>query len=793
MIRSYLTIWLRSFRKYPLFSLINLSGLSIGITACLFLLSYVLDEWSYDRHHPHHERIVRVAMDVHFGNESREVAVSPAPLAEALASQSPAVEAQASIRPFRTLALTGSWGKMPIERAYFASPGSLSLFGYEWLQGSPASAARTHQGIVLPESVAKDYFGSRIDNLLGRRVTADGEQEYILAGIIRDVPEQGHLRPRALVLANPSEQLTNWGDWNWCNYLRLSPGTSEAQIQEQLGLLFDEHMAPGMAEMGDASLDWVLQPITDIHFRSHRDFELEANTGNERSLSAFLAIGFLILLMAAINYATLSLARTQERSREAGIRKTMGSNAWQLQIQFITEALGFTLLATLLAVVAFGLLMPLFTYFTGKAIAYEQLLQPLYLSGLGSMVVLLSLLAAGYASFFLARIKPLEALKNRTAHLHMGRLPMRRALLILQLGVAMALCAAAFVVSGQLSYMQELDPGFAREGVISLPSTDAGRSQYSPLRTALLQEANIVAVGSTGTLPGEQPPVNTFTVPTAQGPERMILQQIWSDGGYFEALNLSLISGEFLPVYRDSAHTEQGVLINATLAGKMGFEASDAIGQVLRSEEWTGTVIGVIEDFHHQSLHHRIEPLVIRPAHPAHQFLIRYNGSAEEIRKDIASVWQQVLGTPAPGIAFLDQQQQELYAADALQTELVQTFTFLVVLIAALGIIGLASFSTARRSKEIAIRKVQGAERKHLLWLLNREFVLLCGLALAISVPLTYFALNSWLEQYAYRMDLSIVLLVLPGILVSLLCAGIVCLSALKLLRMNPAMQLRDE
>ena len=793
MIRSYLTIWLRGFRRYPLFSVINLSGLCLGITACLFLLSYVLDEWSYDRYHAHHERIYRVAMDAHFGDQTREVAVSPAPLATQLAEQLPGVEGQASIRPFQNLSLSRNGSDMPVAQAYFASPASLNLFGYEWLQGTPASAGGTRQGIVLTESLARDYFGNVEASLLGKRVPAAGDSEYILAGIIRDVPVQGHFHPRALVLVDATERLANWGDWNWCNYLLLQDEAQKEKVLSQLGVLFEEHLAPGMAEMGDGSIDWVLQPITDIHFRSHRDFELEANTGNERYLSAFLLIGLLILLMAAINYATLSLARTQERSREAGIRKTMGSNAWQLQVQFITEALGFTLLATLLAILLFGLLMPLFTYFTGKAIAYEELLQPLYLGALAAIVVVLSLLAAGYASFFLARINPLEALKSRTAHLSMGRLPLRKSLLVLQMGVAMALSGAAFIVYAQLNYMQEQDPGYARETVISLSGTEASRNQYAALRNALLSQSSILAVGSTGTLPGQQPPVNTFSVPTAKGPENMILQQVWADGGYVEALGLSLITGENLPVYRDTSSSVQGILINKTLAGRMGFDGAEAIGQVLRSEEWTGTVVGVLEDFHHQSMHHQIEPLIIRPAHPAHLMVLRFSGDPKEAGKAIEAAWKGVTAEPLQAYEFLDQQQRALYEADALQAELVQYFTLLVVFIAALGIIGLASFSTARRSKEMAIRKVQGAERRHILWLLNREFIILCGIALLLSIPISYLGLTNWLEQYAYRVDLGIWQLALPGLAVTALCAGIVCLSALRLLRLNPALQLRDE
>ncbi|MGB3780456.1 MAG: FtsX-like permease family protein [Tunicatimonas sp.] len=791
LLRNYLTVALRSLRQQKMYSLINGAGLALSVTSALLLFLYVTNELGYDRYHAHADRIYRVAMDLNVGGEDREVAVAPAALAPTLASDYADVEQYAIIRPINDFNVVKGEETFSQADIFYASATVFDIFTYPLLVGDPQTALQEPNSIVIDQRMADRYFPGQ--EALGQIIQGESDANYQVTGVMQNIMGNGHFTPQALVSIWDKEKITSWGDWNWANYVRLAPPATPESFREVLDGVYQTHLAERAAEM-KGSIDFVMQPLTDIHFYSRRDFELRVNDGNMNYIYTFSITAFLLLLIACINYTNLATARSLRRAKEVGVRKALGSLRSQLIGQFLVESYLIVGVAVLLGIGLAAALLPAFNQFTQKSLRFDTLATPATLGIVMLFVLVLGLVAGGYPAFFLSRFNPVKVLKGGHPGQRTSGFTLRQALVVFQFVISITMLIGTWVIYQQLHYLNRQSLGFNPEQIVTVPLSDEAYRQFLPLKQALLQHDGVQQLATARYPPGKKPEVNSFHVEGPEGTQDRILQQLWVDHDFLATLDISLVSGRNFSERDPEDTTRAGVLVNEALVKSVGWTVDDAIGRQLSSEEWQDEVIGVVKDFHMLSLHDVIEPLVIRNSIPDDYMLLRISG--QNVSQTLAAIrrtWNDVVGKTALDYQFLDQQFAQQYEKDEKRGSLFAGFSALTVFIACLGLFGLASYTVSQRAPEIGIRKVLGASVPDLLGLLVRNYIRLVVIALFIAVPVANYFVAEWLANFAYQTEIRWWFFALPGgiiLLVALLSVGH---QTWRAARANPVDSLRDE
>lgn len=786
-----MTIALRNLRKQQAYTFINIIGLTLGITSAMLLLLYVVDELSYDRYHEKAERIYRVAMDVHMGDEERKVAVAPAALAPTLTKNYTDIEQYALIRPINDFKIIKAGETFPQPDVFYASATVFDVFSYQLVEGNAETALQKPNSIVINQRIANQYFPGQ--EAVGKTMQGENETLYQITGVMADVTENGHFTPQALVSIWDQEKLSSWGDWNWSSYVLVSPGFEPETFQDELQQVSQNHLAERLAEM-NGSIAFVMQPLTDIHFYSRRDFEMRVNDGNMHYIYTFSCIAFLLLLIACINYMNLATARSIKRAKEVGIRKALGSLRGQLIRQFLMESYFMIGLAVSLSVLLIGLLLPLFNRFTEKAIRLSSLAEPANLLWAVVFVILLGILAGGYPAFFLSRFSPVKVLKGNHMASPTSGFSFRQVLVVFQFIISSMMLVCTLVVYQQLRFLNKQYLGFDPQQIITVHLSSEAREHFLPLKEALLKNGNIQQVATTKYIPGEKPEINSFHVESTTGKQDQIFQQIWVDHDFAPTLGIQLMHGRNFASREPEDTTKAGVLVNEALVKAMGWTTESAIGKKLSSEEWEDEVIGVVKNFHMISLHDVIEPIVIRYWTPANQILIRVNHqNIQQTLAYITQTWNEVVGKTALNYTFLDQHFQQQYEKDEKRGVLFADFSGLTIFIACLGLLGLVSYSATQRTKEIGIRKVMGASVGNILLLLSKEYIKLVAVALVIAIPIANYFITEWLSHFAYKTEIQWWYFLLPGLAMLLIALLTVSQRTVKAAVRNPADSLRYE
>ncbi len=792
MLKNHLKITLRNVRKHSLYSLINILGLTVALTGAIFLLLYITDELSYDRHHQYANRIYRVAMDAKFGDSERKVAVGPAALSPTLQTSYPEVEAYALVRPIPNFHLKKADQVMVQPNVFYASATTFDVFSYQILQGNPQTMLTEPNSIVISQNLAKKYFGDTSENLMGKSVIREDGTEYRVTGLMADVTKNGHFTPTAFVSIWDKEKTQSWDDWNWHNYILTQPGFSPKGFQKNLEAVAAENLSPRLAVRGNAEITFVLQPLTDIHFYSKRDFEIQANDGNMAYIYTFSFVAFFLILLAAINYINLSTARALQRAKEVGVRKTLGAGRSQLVFQFLGESLLFTLSAILLSVLLIYLFTPAFGYFSGKTINFDAFVNLESLLWLSALLVILTLLSGAYPAFFLSRFRPSVVLKGGKGLRE--NVLFRKILVVSQFSISLVLIMCTMMVYMQLNYLQQSDLGFDQHQVVKISMGRESKHHLLPLKDALLQNPDIKRIGTAGYAPGDKPPINTFMLETDEGMQNHIFQQTWVDQDFLPTLDIELMTGRNFHDRLPGDTTQAGVLVNETLVKKMGWTTDNAIGKKLQSDEWADEVIGVVKDFHMTSLHDVIEPLIIRHQIPENYMLVKISKNNLSPTLDfVRHKWNEIVGETTLEYTFLDQHFQQQYEADEKRGRLFAIFSGIIIFIACLGLFGLATFTAGQRTKEIGIRKVMGASVNHILFLLSKDYLQLLGISIVIAIPVANYFITDWLKGFAYKIPLAWWMFVLPGVIVLLIAFISISNKTIKVARKNPVESLRYE
>jgi len=797
MIRSYLTIAFRNLRKNKVFSLITILGLSAGFTCCLLITLYVRHELSYDTFHDKADRIVRVVMEHKMGAESNRVAVTGTKVAPALKRTFPEVEA--GVRLFRVPIVVRYQNQLFDEKRFlYADSTFFGIFSYGLVQGNPRTVLNGPDKVVLTESTARKYFGAT--DPMGKIIQINNDKEYMVTGIVQDAPDNSQIKFDFIASFSSlpvAQEPENWWSANYFTYLLLKDAQSVSSLQNKIaGYMKLQSGETGMT--GSNYLTYFLEPLLSVHlYTTQTGFALEPNS-NITYIYIFIAIVFLILGIACVNYINLTTARSVERAREVGMRKVLGAFRYQLFWQFIGESVIITSVALVLSIL-FTLLLPAFNQLADKRIVFHPLDQPVTLLILVASGIAISVLAGSYPAMVLSNFQPIKVLKGNYKTSGSG-LWLRKSLIVVQFVISIFLIVATFVIQRQLSFIQNKALGYDKDHVLVLPSDPRIWQNISPLKTELKNIAGVKEVTKAYETPTFIQGGYNMRRPDMPENQSISVTAIPVDEDFIQTLSLQIIAGtDFTKANMAEARrdtTKRGIffILNESAVKALGWKTDEAVGKrmVFNAE---GEVKAVVKDFHFSSMHTQIKPLVIFLEDSWWGvIMVKLSGQhLPQTMDQIQAKWKTIAPHRPFAYHFLDEEFDKMYSSELRTGQVFTLFAGLAILLACLGLFGLAAYTAAQRTKEIGIRKVLGASVASLMGLLSKDFLILVGIAFLITTPIAAYVMHQWLQDFAYRIELSWWIFVLAGVLSLLIALLTVCFQALKVALANPVKSLRSE
>jgi putative ABC transport system permease protein len=803
MLKNLLVVSLRSIRKDKAYSFLNILGLTIGITCSLFLIMYILDELSFDRYHKNANSIYRIVSNIKEPDNAFTWAVAQEPMAVELRDNYP--EVINAVRFNGTGKTLYKHGDKEFNETDFYTADStvFDMFSYAFIAGDQRTALDNPFSIVVTKKIAEKYF-NEVTAALGQSLqTVNNEgktEDFKVTGIIEDVPLNSHFRFDALISSNtyPTRQV-NWGGFGVFTYIQLPEGYELAKMYKSLEKIVKEKVNPIFEQYG-ISVKYELQKITDIHLYSKIQDEAEAG-GDISYIYIFTAVAAFMLIIACINYMNLATARSTNRSKEVGLRKVMGSSRGKLVLQFVTESIVIASVSLVLSFILIYLLLPAFNTLANKQLPYSYILRlPVLLSLLG-MILFIGIVGGSYPAFYLSSFNPVQVLKGKIASKG-GNALFRKGLVVLQFGISIFMLISTLVVFDQLQYMRTKDLGFTKERAVRLNLTEREmRKRADVIVNGLKQNSEVVAVGMANASPGEGISKNLLKVEENDGKfsDRGI-DLYTADFDFVKTMGMTIVSGRDFS--RDIiSDTISAVLVNEAMVARMGWK--EPLGKKFRFQ--TGDpknptqdkqVVGVVKDYHQNSLYDAIEPLlIIFDKRNNYVFVRTDQGDPKQTLAAIEKTWKQVFPSFPFEYVFLDQDFNSQYKADEKRSQIFTVFSGLTIFIACLGLLGLAAFSTQQRSKEIGIRKVIGAQIQSLFYLVSKEFFLLVTIGIVLAFPVAWYFTNSWLSNFAYRIEImaewpTFIASAFLALVITLLTVGF---HVIRAATANPVKTLRDE
>lgn len=808
MFGNFLTAAFRNIKKHPGYAAINLFGLAIGLAVSMLILLFVQHEVSFDAYHEDADDIYRIVLDGSFAGQSITGPVAPAPMGPTIVSDFP--EAEASARVFGFLGnsvLRNGDVVINSDKVAFADSSLFDVLTFEFLRGDPSNALTSTQSIVLTESMARRLFGP--EDAYGQTIIVGDSTRISVDGIIADPPSNTHLQFAAFrsLIDMPMANSNQWISNNFVTFLKLRPGSDAAaleaklpdmfgtnigpQIEQTMGVTYDEFVAGGNV------LAYHFQPLRDIHLGSS-DFQIDIQTpGNSAYVVLFSAVAIFILLLACINFMNLATARSATRAREIGIRKAVGSDRRQLIVQFLFESSMMTVFALVLAGLFVWIALPSFNNVSGLSLSLASFLTPAFLAWVIVGAALVSLAAGLYPAVYLSSFDPAAVLKTET-FASGSRSMLRNGLVVFQFSISIGLLIGTFVVRDQLDYIQTKDLGFDREHVVVLARGFELGDQYQSFKDEIMTHSGVVAIGGSSSIPGAIHG-GTGYVPEGGTPDKPeIFAPIVVDHGFVDAMGIRMAEGRMFS--EDFPSDTAAYVINQAAMRKLGWESG--VGKVLLGmDQFDGDnfstaqrqVIGVIEDYHFMSFRNPITGAVLQlTTQPMPNILVRITGNDVEGTLDhIRGTWTEFRPDTPVNMTFLNESFANLAASDERLGQLFAGFSLFAILIASLGLFGLAFFVTEQRTKEIGVRKALGASVREIVLLLSKDFTRLVAISLVIATPLAWLGMSRWLEGFVYRTDISILSVALAGLLALVIAWATVSYQSIKAARSNPIKALR--
>ncbi|WP_303311270.1 ABC transporter permease [Hymenobacter sp. BT730] len=810
MFKNYLLVAYRNLIRHKGFSFLNIAGLALGLTACLLIGLFIADELQYDRFLPNGERVYRVNTHRINGTEPERTSFGAPMFAPTMEQQLPEVEKAARLMNLQSKILFRSADKsLYQEDGFVADPDVFSVLPVPFLYGTPENSLADPSSIVLSEQMAEQFFGKV--NPIGKELKLD-TLTLRVTGVLQNRDLKFHLNMNFImkltpaIIGVPEERLHGWGWRQFQTYVKLRPGADGKAVEAKFQQYIQDKVQP---QLGKDRIEYTvfLQPLRQVYLHS-ADFKLNfIRHGNITYVRALGIIAFAILLIACFNFVNLATAKSMQRAKEVGIRKTIGASQGQLMMQFLAETVLLTLLSVILSTVLTSALLPYLNEFTGKHMSFNLLQNPGLVAILLGLTVLVGLLAGIYPALVLASFKPVKVLKSAVvSDGPLGRIQwLRQGLIVVQFALSVFLIVCAIVVYRQVSYLHNKDLGFNKDQIMFFPMRGENMNRNYQAFHQELEQAPGVASASIGYgFPGDLVAGDDIEVPVNGELKHFSVTQLLVDYDYMRTLGLKLIAGRnFSPSYKDDA--DHAFVINETAVRELGFGTPDkALGQAMQWRVWSdrntdsmkvGKVIGVVKDFNYKSLYDKVDPTVLQ-IFPGANWKVAVKLRSNDVATGVESVkkvWAKFSPDYPIEFRFMDESFDEMYRAeDKLQT-LLFTFTGVAIFVGCLGLFGLATYAAERRKKEIGIRKVLGADVSTIVGLLSKEFMVLVGVAAIIAFPLAWLAMSRWLQDFAYRIDIPLWAFLVSGLLAAAVAFLTVSFQAVKAATSNPIKNLRSE
>ncbi len=797
MLRHYLRSTLRLLSKERLYVFINTLGLAVGMSTCFLIYVWVRSELSYDTFYPDQEQIYRIVTQWDDSSEPGFATAYPMVRTRVL-SQFPEVAVSARLFDQGFLGSKtriGFGDKVFTDLKFFyGDSGALSLFDLRMAQGDPASALTRPNTVVLTETTARKFFGELV--AIGKTIRIDADHDMEVTGVVQDLPPNAHFHFDVMASMSSHPWIRNAEDRLWSGivfhtYVKLIPGADAVALESKIAELLDKF--PNDPNHFGRGLDLRLQPVADIHLKSHYKFELESN-GNATAVSLFTTIALLVLVVAVMNYANLATARHATRYREVGVRKVLGAGRRQLMTQFLTESLAIAIAAFALAVVISEAARPVLLSLSGKPAYSSSFIQPGYLLTGFCIALLVGMVSGILPAFTLSSFEPVRLFRPLGGSTQ--GISLRKVLIVSQFSVSIVLTLCTAITYRQVSYLRDARLGYSMDHVLVLDISLPGvRENVVTMKAELSQVAGVMGSTAVSQLPSDIQTGENIDISASQ---TLGVYCVSVDPDFFDVMGISLGAGSDRVRALPQRDTLNHFVLNQKAIAAIGWTEEEAAGRLIsirHGNQKPGPVLGVSEDFHFQSLHHVIGPLAIEFDPEDHQYLlvrIKPEGLAETLESVEAS-WKRLAGGIPFDYQFLDEHYNKLYRAEEESSSLFIVFALIAVFISLLGLFGLASFAMERRTKEIGLRKILGADVWGIGLLVSRDFMTLIGLAFAISLPLGYAFKNKWLSQFAFQADVGVDLFIACGLLNGVLAGVTLIYHAMKISNTNPVETLRHE
>ncbi|MDN4164479.1 ABC transporter permease [Cytophagales bacterium LB-30] len=802
MFKNYLLVAYRSLMKRKSYTFINVFGLALGIASAYLIFAYVKHELSYDEFHSQKDHIYRSQVNFHIGGEDNNTSVSPTALLPHLKREFPEIKEGVRVyNPgiFAPMVLQVDEQKYEEKRFFYADSTFFKVFDYELIQGDKKTALSTPNSVLLTQRMATKYFG--YTDPIGKTIRLNNVRDFTVTGILENVPQNSHLQFDFLATFS-SLGVAKREEWWGANYQTFVVLNEQADVKVVEDRLFEQvkEMTKGQLPSNGDYVRYSFTPLLDLHFNTSYSNEWEP-TSSMVYIYIFTAIAFLIILIACINYMNLSTARATDRAREVGMRKVMGAYRSQVFSQFMSEAILITLIAGMLALVLVQVAIPVFNDVTGKNFTSAILLNRELLSYFGAILLAVSLLAGAYPALALSGFKPIKVLKGQFKH-STSAVALRKGLVVFQFAISMFLIMSTLVIMSQLRFIQDKQLGYTKDQVLAFPLDYALSEKLPTIKQALSAQSGVLGVTSSTNLPNLVRGGYSLSVQgMAEGSELMITAQA-IDENYLEVLDMELVAGEKLTatdalLVQDTVYQNRtyNILVNETAVRKLGLTPEEAVGIASNVGERKGIIKGVMKDFHYQSLQQEIGSVAyfIEPEQFNYVMVKVAPQNMEHTLAGLQTLWSKLAPHRPFEFEFLDENFKNMYASEQNIAQIFQVFSIIALLVGALGLFGLASYTTIQRAKEISVRKVLGASVGQLVILLNKDFVLLIVWAMVLAIPLSFYFMNQWLSNFAFRTEIHWFIPALAAILTLLAALLTVSWESVKSALSNPADRLKSE
>ncbi|MDB5158637.1 MAG: hypothetical protein JWR50_3344 [Mucilaginibacter sp.] len=797
MIKNYIKTAYRSLKKSKGFTAINVLGLSVGLATCLLIVLYVADELSYDKYNKKADRIYRITENARLNGNEASYAGSEKPLLNAI-KDFPEVEKTTRIIPKNNLFKTSQ--KFNIKKGStniqeknvaFAESDLFDVFTLPMIDGSPATSLSAPHSAVITESMAKKYFNNI--KAVGKTLTINDTSFYKVTGVIKDIPSQSHFNYDFILSYNsiPEYQAGGWGYGGLHNYVLLKPGANIHKLEASMRSIAIKNYPPSMTQGGNY-LNYELTPLLDIHLHSHSLYEL-SDSGNIKYVYIFSMIAVFILLIACVNFMNLSTARSSGRAKEVGVRKVLGSARKYLIAQFLTESMLVTFVAFIIAIILALLAIPLFNEVAAKHLSlglntFAWLLPALIFA------LLIGLLAGFYPAFFLSSFKPIEVLKGKLVTGFKGGY-LRSFLVVFQFSISIFLIIGTIVIYNQLNYIHNKSLGFDRSQVLVIKNVNVLGNQATTFKQEVKQMPGVLNATMSSYLPtGEERNVTGMFPQLPLDIKQDVLSEFWPvDEDYLNTMGIKLIAGRNFS--KQMATDSSGIIVNEAFVKRFGFK--DPLNKpIYRNSVGLQTfhIIGVMKDFNFSSLRDEIKPVAL--VYNESRGSVSARVKVADIGSFMTAVkgkWKDFSPNQELSYSFMDQDFDATYRSEERIGELFITFSTLAIFIACLGLFGLAAYAAEQRNKEIGIRKVLGASISGIVRLLSMEFIKLVFISILIASPLAWYAMNKWLQDFAYRINIQWWVIALAGIVAVLIAFVTISFQSIKAALANPVETLKAE